>query len=132
MTSLGKTIIVVSILSMFTFAGCNEEQRAQVDKVAADVNSIADQGEAILNSPIGKFVPPDIKFIAAGVLNVAQLLAGAWLIRDRKTTNTIATAIIKGVEASPDKGKSVKPAIAAKMVSLGVEDAGRAYVEKVV
>jgi hypothetical protein len=110
---------------------------ATVDNVAATVGSVAVAGKAVLDSPAGQLVPPDMRLY--GSLALSLLMGGTAAYKNWRLAQMgkATKAIVRGIEAAeaqprgattdnPDK--SVKPAIAAEMRKLGVYDAGNKLV----
>ena len=110
-----------------------EKVAATVDVGAATVDTGATAGKAVLDSPAGQLVPPDIRFYAS--LAFGLLTSGAagyknWrLAQMSKTTK----AIVRGIEragADTPAPPSVKVAIGAEMRKLGIYDTGNKLVDR--
>ena len=119
-------------LGILTVASC-----LPMDEAVKDVNTVASGAKAILDSPAGQLVPPDIRFYST--LGITAIMAGTaaykqWrLARMGKTTK----AIVRGIEATekpPGKAtgnpSAVKAAIGNEMRKLGIYDAGNRLVDR--
>jgi len=113
--------IYVVILSVVLFAGCNEFWQ-KGDEIIRDVNDVAAGARAVLESPAGALIPPDLKvygLIGIGLINAAVI--GWEEMRNRMLKKT-TKAIVKGIEqtGNPDKETAeVKANIAEEMRKQG-------------
>ena len=132
---LGMVVVSLAVLGVITFAGSCQ----QADRIISDVNAVAGTGQAVLDSPAGQMIPPDIRLY--GSLVISAVMAGAagykqWrLAQMGKTTK----AIVRGIEAAEKQpmaeasGNPVSPikaAIGTEMRRLGIYDTGNKIVER--
>lgn len=113
--------ITCIILTLVISAGCDEFwQRG--DEIIQDVNDVAGGARALLESPAGRMIPPDLKLY--GLLGIA-IVNGAvigWEEMRNRTMKKTTRAIVKGIEntENPDKATSeVKANIADEMRKQG-------------
>lgn len=133
MRRLWYVTIILIVLSISS--SCTEEQMQQVDKAAETTKKVTVEGEKILESPTGQYVPPDIKFIVVLAGALASGLANAWQEWRLKTMTKTTKAIVKGIEKStdPEAGHStdeIKNAIADEMKAAKVYDRGNKIVDR--
>lgn len=113
--------LVISILTLVTLSGCDEFW-AKGDVIIRDVNDAAAGAGALLDSPAGRLIPPDLKIyglIGIGLINAAVIGWEEMRARQMKKTTR---AIVKGIEntGNPDKAMSeVKANIAEEMRRQG-------------
>ena len=125
-----KSIIIVTVLTI----GCEEQQLERVDKVVTDANSVVTAGEAMLQSPAGALLPPDLRLYGTVALALASIAVNSWqkvrMTLMKKTTK----AIVKGIEAAeqvekPNPTNPVKAAIGDQMRAAGIYDKGNEIVD---
>jgi len=118
--------IFFTILSLVTLIGCNEQQLERIDQSVQDANNVAGGVQAVIESPAGQMIPPDLRIY--GLLGV-QLVSGlviAWQEWRNQNMKKTTKAIVKGIEQSnnPEKITSateVKSNIADEMMKQGGE-----------
>jgi len=116
-----KKVIYLLILALLPLAGCEDFWR-QGDAIVQDVNDIASGARAVLESPAGQLIPPDLRlyvFLGIGLINAAVI---TWEELRNRTMKKTTKAIVKGIEntANPDKATSeVKANIANEMRNQG-------------
>ena len=117
-----KKSIFVTILMVVTFLGGCKEFWQKGDEIVQDVNDIAGGARALLESPAGRMMPPNLKLYGALGVILANGLIITWQeLRNRMMKKT-TRAIVKGVEqsSSPEKSTSeVKSNIADEMRKEG-------------
>ncbi len=110
-------MITIPIFILILFAGCDEFWQ-KGDEIVTDANAVAGGARAVLESPAGQLIPPNIKlygFLGIGLINGVVIAWEEWRNRTMKKTTK---AIVKGIEntGNPDKVTSeVKSNIAAEM-----------------
>lgn len=116
-----KRLNYLLILALLILAGCDEFWR-KGDEIIQDANDVAAGARAVLDSPAGQLIPPDLKIyglLGIGLINGIVIGWEEWRNgRMKKTTK----AIVKGIEntANPDKETSdVKANIAEEMRRQG-------------
>lgn len=116
-----KKVIYIGSLFLLVFAGCDEFwQRG--DEIVQDVNDLAGGAQALLDSPAGQLIPPDLKLYGALGIALANGLIIGWQEVRNRTMKKTTKAIVKGIENtdSPDKATSeVKSNIAEEMRRQG-------------
>lgn len=127
-----KSIIIVTIL--LTVTSCEEQQLERVDKIVTDANSVAAAGGAVLQSPAGALLPPDIRFIGAAALAIASIAFNSWQKVRANLMKKTTKAIVKGIEAAeqvdkPNPANPVKAAIGDQMRAAGIYDKGNELVD---
>lgn len=148
---LGMVAVSLTVLGIMTFAGsCTapampevlltamkapaatvEKLAAIVDPIAATVGTVATAGKAVLDSPAGRLIPPDVKLY--GSLALGLLMSGTAAYKNWRLAQMAKTtkAIVRGVEASEGTNEfTTKKAIAVEMRKLGVYDTGNKIVER--
>lgn len=117
-----KFICIVSLL-LLTLGSCDEFwQRG--DEIIQDANAVAGGAQAVLESPAGQLIPPDLKLY--GLLGIAIIngMVIGWEEMRNRTMKKTTKAIVQGIERSenPDKAMSeVKANIADEMLKQGGE-----------
>lgn len=113
--------LAISILTLVTLSGC-EEFLQKGDETIQDANAVAGGARAIIESPAGQLVPPDLKLyglLGIGLINGVVISWEEWRNRTMKKTTR---AIVKGIEntGNPQKATSeVKTNIAEEMRRQG-------------
>lgn len=113
--------LTISIITLFTLSGCDEFLK-KGDTIIQDANAVAGGARAVLDSPAGQLVPPDLKLyglLGIGLINGIVIGWEEWRNRTMKKTTT---AIVKGIEnaSNPDKSTSeIKSNIAEEMQKQG-------------
>ncbi len=116
-----KLMIAIQIMIVIFIAGCDDFWR-QGDAIVHDVNNIAGGARAVLDSPAGVLIPPDLKlyaFLGIGLINAMVIGWEEWRNRTMKKTTK---AIVLGIEKTdnPEKATSeVKANIADEMRNQG-------------
>ncbi|MBA7518568.1 hypothetical protein ES705_10639 [subsurface metagenome] len=132
MASMGKTIFVIGVLLLLP--GCEEKQLERTDVIVGDVNDIVAGVGALMESPAGAMLPPDLKLYGAVGLALASIGVNSWQkVRSVLMTKT-TKAIVKGIELA-DKPKTnpmskVKESIETEMKLAGVLDRGNKLVDR--
>ena len=109
--------ILCIILTLLINAGCDEFWQ-KGDEIIQDVNDVAGGARALLESPAGQMIPPDLKLYGAIGIALANGLVIGWQELRNRTMKKTTKAIVKGIEntANPDKAISeVKSNIAEEM-----------------
>ena len=126
----------LSILVTMTIvaAGCEERQLERADVIVGDVNDIVAGVGALLESPAGAMLPPDIKLYAAAAVALASIAVNSWQGIKGNLMKKTTKAIVKGIELA-DKQKAnpmskVKKSIQDEMILAGVFDRGNQIVDK--
>lgn len=140
MRPFGKILygLFVSVILLLCLGndGC-EQQMQQIDKAAEVTKQITIEGEQVLESPVGQYVPPDIKFwvVLGGAL--ASGLANAWQEWRNQNMKKTTKAIVKGIEKAersetnpPLATAGIKAAIAEEMKAAKIYDRGNKIVDK--
>lgn len=122
MTKVWKTnIFWIVVIMVACFVGCDEFWQ-KGDEIIQDVDDVAGGARALLESPAGQMIPPNLKLYGALVVALANGLVITWQgFRNRNMKKT-TKAIVKGIEntSSPDKATSeVKSNIAEEMRRQG-------------
>ena len=135
MRRLWYVTVILVILSIG--AACTEQQQQQVDKAAQATKDVTVEGEKILQSPVGQYVPPDIKFwiVLAGAM--ASGMANAWQEWRLKNMTKTTKAIVKGIESAEKSEKNpplastnIKAAIFEEMRTAKIYDRGNKIVDR--
>ena len=121
-------IVLICVAIMF-LTSCTKPQKIKVDQLAETAAHVAAGGEAVLQSPIGQLVPPDIRFYMTLAGAVIMAAVGGWQKYRKDQLTKTTTAIVRGIE-SQDDCKAVKTAIAGAMKSIGIYDAGNKIVDQ--
>jgi len=113
--------LTIAILTLVTLSGC-EDFFQKGDEIIRDVNNVASGAKAVLDSPAGQLIPPDIKLY--GLLGIALINAGVigWEEFRNRTMKKTTKAIVQGIEqtTNPEKATSeVKANIANEMRRQG-------------
>ena len=116
-----KFTIILCILTLLALAGCEDFLRTG-DELIADANKVAGGARAILESPAGQMIPPDLKLY--GLLGIAIIngVVIGWEEWRNKQMKKTTKAIVKGIEqaSNPEKATSeVKVNIAEEMRKQG-------------
>lgn len=109
------------ILLLLISAGCDEFWQ-KGDEIATDVSTVAQGTQAVLESPAGRMIPPDLKLYGALGIALANGLVIGWQEFRNRTMKKTTKAIVKGIEntANPDKATSeVKDNIRHEMLQQG-------------
>ena len=119
-----KRFLNVTML-LFILAGCLagcDEFWQKGDEIVQDVNDIAGGARALLESPAGQMLPPNLKLYGALGVILANGLVITWQELRNRTMKKTTKAIVKGIEntENPDKATSeVKANIANEMLKQG-------------
>ncbi len=100
-------IISLAFLLFLFSAGCDEFWQ-KGDELVQDANAVAGGARALLDSPAGQLVPPDLKLCGLlGISLINGVVIGWEEWRNRMKTKTMK-AIVKGIEntGNPDKTTS--------------------------
>ncbi len=91
-----KVIYIVSLL-LLTLSGCDEFWQ-KGDEIVRDANAVAGGARALMDSPAGQLIPPDLKLY--GLLGIALINAGVigWEELRNRTMKKTTKAIVKGIE----------------------------------
>lgn len=114
-------MITIPITIIILIAGCDEFLQ-KGDEIVQDVNAVAGGARAVLDSPAGQLIPPDLKLyglLGIGLINAIVIGWEEWRNNIMKKTTK---AIVKGIEntSNPDKATSeVKNNIAHEMMQQG-------------
>ena len=110
-------LIFIAVLCLLIFAGCDDSLTAG-DSLAQDANSVASGARALLDSPAGDLIPPNIKYYGLMVIGLINGLVITWQEWRNRTMKKTTRAIVKGIEKTdnPEKATSeVKVNIAEAM-----------------
>ena len=116
---LNVTVLLLIVLA--GLAGCDEFWQ-KGDQIIQDVNAVGGGAKALLESPAGQLIPPDLKvygLIGIGLINAAVI---CWEEMRNRTMKKTTKAIVQGIErtGNPDKATSeVKANIAEAMRAEG-------------
>jgi len=95
-------IVSLSFLLFVFSAGC-EEMLTSGDALVQDANAVAGGARALLDSPAGQLIPPDLKLyglLGIGLINGVVIGWEEWRNRTMKKTTK---AIVQGVERKSDR-----------------------------
>lgn len=96
-----KAILIILVCAAIPIAGCDEFWQ-KGDKIVTDVNNIASGAQAVLDSPAGQMIPPDLKLYGLLGIGLINGIVIGWEEWRNRTMKKITTAIVKGIE---DTGK---------------------------
>ena len=116
-----KKVIYLLILACLTLAGCEDFWQTG-DKIVQDANAIAGGARAVLDSPAGQLIPPDLKIYGLLGIGLINAVVIGWEELRNRTMKKTTKAIVKGIEntANPDIATSdVKANIAHEMLQQG-------------
>ena len=116
-----KFTVILCVVTLFVFAGCEQVWQTG-DEIVRDANNIAGGARAVLDSPAGQLIPPNLRlygFLGIGLINAVVI---TWQELRNRAMKKTTKAIVKGIEntANPDKATSeVKANIAEEMRRQG-------------
>lgn len=119
-----RRIILIAIFIVIMSPGCSEIELRRVDELVQDVNTIAQGGQAVLESPAGQMIPPQVKIFGLLGVMLANGLVITWEEWRNRTMKKTTKAIVRGIEdtTNPDKATSeVKGNIREAMLREGGE-----------
>ena len=131
---MSKIIIVLGVL-LLLLPGCDEQQLGPVDRIVSDVNDSLPTVTAVLQSPAGALLPPDLRLYAAAAVALASIGVNSWQkVRAVLMTKT-TKAIVKGIEAAGENTKTnpknlIKDSIKTEMQLAGIYDRGNLLVDR--
>lgn len=120
MRRLWYVTVILIVLSIG--AACTEQQMQQADKVAQATKDVTVEGEQLLQSSAGQYIPQDIKLMIGMGGAIALGAANAWQAWRNQNMKKTTKAIVKGIEntSNPDKPTSeIKANIAEAMIAEG-------------
>jgi len=120
MKNWNQIVSIIFLLFLFS-AGC-EEWLQQGDKIIQDANSVAAGARAVLDSPAGQLIPPNIKLYGLLGIGLVNAIVIGWQEWRNRTMKKVTKAIVKGIEFSgnPDKATNdLKSNIADEMMKQG-------------
>lgn len=143
MRRFNRILILPAILVILSLPACTQDGEIldvnglalRMDKLTQDIKTVTEAGEQLLGSPVGQFVPLEIKFwivlggaLAAGLANGWQGWRSSQM---KKTTTAIVRGIEKAESAAPaNPGSAVKAAIANEMLKTGCYNRCNEIVDK--
>lgn len=101
-----KWIVFVILSAAVLMIGC-EDYWMQGDKIAQDANNIASGAQAVLESPAGALIPPDVKLYGALGIAIVNGLVITWQEWRNRTMKKTTKAIVQGIERT---GSNPNPA----------------------
>jgi hypothetical protein len=104
------SLVVVSCFVCFSIASCNEQQQLQIDKLANNVQGIAQGTQAVINTPAGDLVSPSTRVAIESVSAIAMGLVIAWRSYRAAQAQTAVKEIVTGIE-------KVKPCLCAECLA---------------
>ncbi len=117
---LNVTVLLLIVLA--GLAGCDEFWQ-KGDQIIQDVNAVGGGAKALLESPAGQLIPPDLKvygLIAIGLINAGVI---GWEEMRARQMKKITKAIVRGLEnplGNPDKvNAEIKSDIKDEMLKQG-------------
>lgn len=115
-----KKVIYLAILALVTLVGC-EEFLTMGDEIIQDANAVAGGARAILESPAGQLIPPNLKIYGLLGIGLTSVIVNGWQEWRNKTMKKTTRAIVKGIEnaKNPDDITEVKTHIANEMQKQG-------------
>jgi len=128
-------VLFMGLVTLFAVVGCTEEQIRQVDQTVADANNLVSGGAALLQSPAGAMLPPDLRLYGTVGIAIASIVFNSWQkVRSNLMAKT-TKAIIKGVDAAEKVTKTnptnpIKVAIRQEMIAAGIYDKGNKLVDQ--
>lgn len=99
-------LIFIAVLCLLTFGGCDDSLTTG-DSIAKDANSVSTGAQAVLDSPAGLLIPPNVKYyilLGIGLINGAVFTWQEWRNRTMKKTTR---AIVRGIEETDNPEKAV-------------------------
>lgn len=92
-----KNVLWIAVIVVACIAGCDDFWQ-KGDQIIEDANNIAGIARAVLESPAGQLIPPDLKVY--GLLGIALINAGVigWEELRNRTMKKTTKAIVKGIE----------------------------------
>jgi len=118
-TKISKLIIPVTIIILLV--GC-EGFYTTGDEIVQDANAVAVGARAVLESPAGQLIPPDIKLYGLLGIGLINAIVIGWEEWRNSTMKRTTRAIVKGIEktSNPDKtAAEIKSNIAEEMLKQG-------------
>lgn len=116
-----KWMITIPITIIILIAGCDDFLTTG-DEIVRDVNAVAGGARAVLESPAGQLIPPDLKLYGLLGIGLINGIVLGWEEWRNSTMKKTTKAIVKGIEktGNPDKATSeVKGNIAEEMRNQG-------------
>ena len=134
MKNLSKIVIIAAIL--ICLPGCNKKQLDRTDRTIADANDVVSGIGALLESPAGGLLPPDLRIYGAAGIAIASIALNSWQkVRSNLMTKT-TKAIVKGIEreekacGKPNPVNPIKESIGQEMIAAGIFDKGNQIVDQ--
>lgn len=121
-----KILALSVILTVVTFiGGCTEQQLEKADLVVGDANDIVAGVAALLESPPGRSLPPDLQLYGAAGIAIASIALNSWQKIKGNLMKKTTKAIVKGIELAeteqnPNPTNPVKVAIKTQLQAAGV------------
>lgn len=115
-------MITIPICIIILVVGCNEEQLIQANKVIQDANNIASGAQAVLDSPAGQMVPPNLKLYGLLGIGLINAIVIGWEEWRNSMMKKATKAIVKGIEKTgnpKNETSDVKSNIAEEMRNQG-------------
>lgn len=121
--------------SIGTNFGCELQQLERMDRIVSDANDLVAAGGAMLGSPAGALIPPDIRLYGAAGLAIASVVLNSWQKIRGNLMKKTTKAIVRGIEIA-DKPRSnpmsaVKSSIKTEMELAGVYDRGNRLIDRI-
>jgi len=114
-------MITIPICIVILIAGC-DEFFTKGDEIIQDVNMVAVGARAVLDSPAGPLIPPDLRLYGLLGIGLINGIVIGWEEWRNNTMKKTTKAIVKGIEITDNPGKAtseVKRNIAAEMRNQG-------------
>jgi hypothetical protein len=114
--------------------GCEEQQIEDIDRFVKDANEVVSGVGAVLESPAGALLPPNLQLYGAIAVAIASVGVNTWQKIKGNLMKKTTKAIVKGIELA-DKPKTnpmstVKKTIKAEMELAGILDKGNQLVDQ--
>lgn len=90
---------------------CSELDLLRIDEGVQDVNTIAQGTQAVLESPAGLLIPPQLKLYGALGVIILSGLANSWQEWRNRTMKKTTKAIVKGIEAMENHNKNAATSV---------------------
>jgi hypothetical protein len=131
-----RILLITAILGAVTLiGGCEEKQLERIDRIITDANDVVSGVGAVLQSPAGALLPPDLRLYGTIGVAIASVGVNAWQKVKGNLMKKTTKAIVKGIEKGQGDPKTnpvskIKAAIGQEMRTAGIYDKGNQLVDQ--
>ena len=128
-------IILFTPACLLLTQSCEEQQIERADRIVTDANDVVSGVGAVLQSPAGALLPPDLRLYGTIGVAIASIVVNAWQKIKGNLMAKTTKAIVKGIESVEKQAKTnpanpVKAAIRQQMITAGIFDKGNQLVDQ--